>query len=142
LDAALERLAAGLVPPQLEALRTAATFRLLHASWRLGRGDRSALHALLADALPGGAPPGSPLARLLAGSAPARYYLARAVVGCDAAGRCAPPAADELNRALALARTVAGGSLVFLWQPGLRDPYARLDTTIKEFDSLVIEGAR
>ncbi|MBN1770696.1 MAG: fused MFS/spermidine synthase [Deltaproteobacteria bacterium] len=143
LDAALERFAAGpLPPPRLEQLRTAATFRLLHASWRLGRGDRAPLHALLSEALPGGAPPGSPLARLLAGSAPARYHLARAVLGCNAAGRCELPAAEELHRALALARTVAGGSLVFLWQPELRDPYARLDTTTKELDALVIQGAR
>ena len=141
LDAALERLAAGPLPPRLEALRTSATFRLLDASWRVGRGDRGPLGALLAEALPGGAPPGSPLARLLAGSAPARYHLARAVLGCDATGRCELPVADELYRALGLARTVAGGSLVFLWQPALRDPYARLDTTTKELDALVIEGA-
>lgn len=141
LDAALERLAAGPLPPRLEALRTSAAFRLLHASWRVGRGDRGPLRTLLAEALPGGAPPGSPLARLLAGSAPARYHLARAVLGCDAAGRCELPVADELYRALGLARTVAGGSLVFLWQPALRDPYARLDTTTKELDALVIEGA-
>jgi spermidine synthase len=142
LDAALERFAVEPSPPRLEELRQAATFRLLHACWRLGRNDRGPLEALLREALPGGTPPGSPLARVLAGSAPARYHLARKILGCAAAAGCELPAADELHRALALARTVAGGSLVFLWQPALRDPYARLDTTTKDLEALVIEGAR
>lgn len=142
LDAALERLATGPVSPRLEPLRASPTFRLLYASWRLGRGDRGPLRALLSEALPAGAAPGSPLARLFAGSAPARYHLARAILGCDGPGRCDPPAAGDLHRALALARTVPGGSPVFLWQPGLRDPYARVEAAAGAAEPLVIEGAR
>jgi len=142
LDAALDRFAAGPVAVRLEPLRTSPAFRLLYASWRLGRGDRGPLRALLSEALPDGAAPGSPLARLFAGSAAARYHLARAVLGCDAPGPCELPAAGELQRALALARTVAGGSPVFLWQPGLRDPYARVETAHGLAEPLVIEGAR
>lgn len=142
LDAALDRFAAGPVSPRLEPLRTSPAFRLLYASWRLGRGDRGPLRVLLSEALPAGAAPGSPLARLLAGSAPARYHLARAMLGCDAPGPCEPPAAGELQRALALARTVAGGSPVFLWQPDLRDPYARVEMAESQAEPLVIGGAR
>ena len=142
LDAALDRFAAGPVSVRLEPLRASPAFRLLYASWRLGRGDRGPLRALLSEALPDGAAPGSPLARLLAASAPARYHLARAVLGCDAPGSCELPVAAHLQRALALARTVAGGSPVFLWQPGLRDPYASVETAQGLAEPLVIEGAR
>jgi hypothetical protein len=141
LDAAFERLAATGVPARLAELRASAAFRFLDACRRLGEGDRGAMTRLLGEAVPGGAPPGSPLAQLLANSAPARYHLARLFLRCDV-GPCVAPGAAELNRALALAGTVARGEPVFGWQFDLRDPYTRAETPTSDLGGLVIEGAR
>jgi hypothetical protein len=95
---------------------------------------------LLGEALPDGPPPGSPLARLLAVSPPARYHLARLVARCGLGG-CAFPAAPELARALALAATVAGGSELYLWQADYRDPYRRVQTPTADLGTYVFKGA-
>jgi spermidine synthase len=140
LAAALDRFAGAALPTRLDVLRNSAAFRFLEACLRWSWGEQAVMRTVLSGAMPAGAPPGSPLAQLLAGSAPARYHLARLIAHCDATS-CRPPAAPELHRALALAGTVAYAGGAFVWEAEYRDPYRRVETAAEDLGTLVVGGS-
>jgi hypothetical protein len=140
LAPALDRFARAALPARLDVLRSSAAFRFLEACLRWGWGERGVMTAVLSGAMPAGAPPGSPLAQLLAGSAAARYHLARLIAHCDTTS-CRPPAAAELHRALALAGTVAYAGGAFVWEAEYRDPYRRVETAAEDLGTLVVGGS-